>query len=173
MLSSFDTRKRDLTQTALRGVLRYNKATGVLTWLVRRSPIAVPGARAGSKHWTGYRYITVFRKSYPEHHLVWFFVTGVWPREFLDHRNRQRDDNRWANLREASSKQNNENSLVRSDSTSGVRGVSWCSTQSKWRAYIYHNKKQVNLGWFQTKNQAARARLLAERKLHLYSPNQK
>ena len=120
--------------------------------------------RAGSLHWTGYRYVTVLGCAYPEHWLVWFYVKGVWPRAFLDHRNGVRDDNRWSNLREASRKQNNENARTRKDNKTGTRGVCWDNTEGKWRAYLYHNKKQINLGHFHEIEEARLARLAAERK---------
>lgn len=162
VLPSVDTRKRNLTRKVLCELLHYDPETGVLTWLLQR-PRVIPGTRAGSKHWTGYRYITIFGIAYPEHHVVWFYMKGRWPRLFLDHRNRVRDDNRWRNLRDASSKQNNENATIRSDNISGTRGVSWDTAERKWRAYIYHNKKQIHLGFFERKEKAITARKTAEK----------
>jgi len=37
-------------------------------------------------------------------------MTGQWPKEYIDHKNRKRDDNRWCNLREATHSQNYVNS---------------------------------------------------------------
>ena len=158
-----------LTQTQLKEVIHYEPGTGVLTW-VKARPRVVPGTRAGSKHHTGYRYVTVLGHAYPEHHIAWLYMTGALPSAFLDHRNRVKDDNRWRNLREASRKQNSENSLVRCDSVSGVRGVSWDSIEGKWRVYIYHNKKQLHLGYYKHKTKAARARREAEIRLFTHSP---
>jgi hypothetical protein len=157
-----------LTQSEMKKVLRYYPRKGVCVWLARRGKVA-PGTRAGSRHWTGYRYVTVFGVAYPEHHLAWLYMSGVFPIAQVDHRNRIRDDNRWCNLRPATSKQNNENASLRRDNVSGTRGVSWDTTQRKWRAYIYHNKKQNDLGFFTALEDAKRARLAAERKVFTHS----
>lgn len=159
----YQRRVEALTQSRLQSVLHYDPKTGVFVWSAPR-PKVVVGARAGHQHHTGYRYIVVLGKSYPEHHLAWLYTTGRWPDEFLDHKNRVRNDNRWANLRPASRKQNNENASVRSDNISGVRGVCWSTQENKWRAYIYHHKKQIDLGFFASKAAAARARKAAEQR---------
>lgn len=69
---------------------------------------------------------------------------------------------RWAtkqqqiNNRRSSDKWNFKNSPL-STNISGIRGVSWCKRDNKWMASICINKKQKNLGRFDTKEQAANA----------------
>lgn len=79
-----------------------------------------------------------------------------------DHINRNPLDNRRSNLREASNKQNQENVGLRSDNTSGHRGVYW--DRNKWRARIKHNGKLLHLGSFDELKDAIAARKHAERK---------
>lgn len=79
-----------------------------------------------------------------------------------DHINRNRLDNRKNNLRTVTINQNNINSGVRTDNTSGVKGVSWSETRRKWRTYITLNYKFIHLGNFKKKEDAVIARKKAE-----------
>lgn len=72
----------------------------------------------------------------------------------VDHINGVRFDNRRCNLRVATQAQNNANAGLRSDSTSGFKGVS--RQGDKWRAYIRRDGRQVYLGQFDTAVEAAR-----------------
>ena len=49
---------------------------------------------------------------------------------------------------------------------SGHKGVSWVESRKKWLAYIGFKGKQINLGYFENKNDAIKARLEAEEKYH-------
>jgi hypothetical protein len=51
-------------------------------------------------------------------------MTGSWPSGSIDHENGDPSDDRWKNLREATPTQQSQNRSARSDSTTGVRGVS-------------------------------------------------
>ena len=54
---------------------------------------------------------------------MFLWVTGEWPEAEIDHKNRDKSDNRWANLREARRPENIANSVVRADSKIGLKGV--------------------------------------------------
>jgi hypothetical protein len=47
---------------------------------------------------------------------------------------------------------------------SGHKGVMWMESRKKWKAYIGFKGKQINLGYFEDKNDAIKARQLAEEK---------
>ena len=53
-------------------------------------------------------------------------------------------------LRPASNKQQQENLVgaYKSNKSSGIRGVSWYPKLGKWFAYVDHNKRRYNLGYF-------------------------
>jgi AP2 domain len=53
---------------------------------------------------------------------------------------------------------------INSNNTSGITGVCWHTTNSKWVAHIVINTKQVWLGSFETCDDAVAARDAAERK---------
>lgn len=57
------------------------------------------------------------------------------------------------------------NKPIASQNTSGVKGVSWYKKTGKWRAFIKIEKKYKHLGLFETIEEAAEARLKAERML--------
>jgi HNH endonuclease len=88
-----------LTAERLRERLHYDAETGVFTRRVGSSN-ARAGDVAGSVHSTGYVRISIDGGKYTAHCLAWFYVHGVWPSDQIDHINRNRSDNRIANLRE-------------------------------------------------------------------------
>lgn len=75
---------------------------------------------------------------------------------FVDHKNREGLDNRKSNLRLATCRQNNCNSIKKRGS-SKYRGVSYCKRRRKWRATINFNGKHIWLGHFDSEEEAARA----------------
>lgn len=66
----------------------------------------------------------------------------------VDHRNRNKLDNRRCNLRPATNVQNRVNCDLRATNTSGFTGVCWHRAASKWVAFIGVNKKKKYLGLF-------------------------
>jgi hypothetical protein len=72
-----------------------------------------------------------------------------------DHANGNGLDNRDRNLRKASAAQQVANQGLRSDNTSGYRGVVW--NKGKWLARLKVDGKQRYLGRFDTPEAAARA----------------
>lgn len=81
-------------------------------------------------------------------------LTG-WP--LVDHVNGNGLDNRRANLRPATSSQNQANRKLRRDSASGFKGVYWYPDRNCWRARITVNRQVHSLGYFATREEAARA----------------
>ena len=92
----------------------------------------------------------------------------------VDHINRNSLDNRKANLRICSYKENSFNKSIRVDNTSGIPGVSFHKTNKKWRAKIKYNNLTIHLGYFEDINEALINRRVAEEILFgEYSPNEK
>lgn len=65
-----------------------------------------------------------------------------------DHINRDKLDNRCVNLCPATRTQNNYNSKIRSDNTSGVKGVTWDKVNNKWVAQLQQFGKNKKIGRF-------------------------
>ena len=78
-----------------------------------------------------------------------------------DHINGDKLDNRRENLRVATRSQNMANLPNPINNKSGYKGVIWYKRDSNWRAFIKVNYKQVHLGYFKDKVEAAKAYNLA------------
>ena len=153
-----------ITQERLKQVLHYDLQTGVFTWKVAppRKPFLLGNAAGFDVN--GYIGICVDRKKYPAHHLAWLYMTGTWPADEIDHRDRVKSNNRWGNLREATHPQNTRNAPLTVRNRSGKVGVCWDPVNSKWRAHITVNGKLLCQGRFDDKEAAISARRTAEQR---------
>lgn len=86
--------------------------------------------------------------------------------DFIDHKNRDRLDNRKENLRIATISQNISNSKLHSSNKSGYKGVCWHSRDKTWVAYICKNGKRFHLGNFSDPHTASKVRDKAAKKYH-------
>lgn len=84
----------------------------------------------------------------------------------VDHINRNTLDNRKANLRLVTQKENNRNQDIRKDNSSGYKGVGYYKRYGKWRARIGINNTSVLLGYFDTPEEAYEAYKIAALNLH-------
>lgn len=153
----------------LRELLDYNPDTGWLTWKVGRRGKAVVGAVAGNVRTDGRRCITIDNQRHKAHRLAWQHYYGEPPRQFIDHINRDPDDNRIINLRDVSASANQQNrTLTRRDG--GLVGTSFDTANGKWVATIRPPKgPNRRLGSFDTESEAHEAYLAAKRELHPYA----
>jgi hypothetical protein len=146
----------ELTQAELKEILHYDPETGIFRWrysVARRvKPWDVAGC--GTKN---YAHLKINNKTYKAHRLAWLYMTGSWPIDQIDHKDRNKENNKWENLRPATNKQNQENVGLSKANTSNYRGVSWISTRKKWEASLQHNKQRISLGYFKTAEEAAKA----------------
>lgn len=149
-----------MTQDELKTFLHYDPITGLFTWLIDhnfgRSRI---GQIAGSLN-HGYIQIKIFGEVYLAHRLAFLYMTGKWPKVKADHKDLNRANNKWENLREADNKQNGQNKLARSDSQTGYKGVKITSS-GKYQARIKIAGKYKNLGVFVDIEDAAGAYAIA------------
>ena len=100
-----------LTAARLREALSYDRDTGEFRWNKRSSALSRrrEGVLAGSIKAAGYREIEIDGVTYQAHRLAWLHVTGEWPDAEIDHRDLDRGNNSWENLRAATSSQNHAN----------------------------------------------------------------
>ena len=80
-----------------------------------------------------------------------------------DHADRNPFNNRKYNLRKATVAQNSANRRILKRNTSGFIGLCWEEKRNKWKTSICVNNKRINLGRFDNKEDAIRARLRAEK----------
>lgn len=84
----------------------------------------------------------------------------------IDHISRDTLDNRRCNLRHCTPSQNNYNSTIRKDNSSGVKGIGFRKDNSKWRVRISVEGKCICIGHFNRLEDAKEARIKASKKYH-------
>lgn len=152
-----------LTQEQLKSLLHYDPETGIFTWLERPAEFVAAGKysisrtqvtmasrdagkRAGTVDKKGYRRIVICGRSYAEHNLAWLYMTGEWPIATVDHRNLQKGENWWENLRPATDQENSRNKGLRKDSTTGLKGVK--PHYDRFQARIQTSERRISLGLY-------------------------
>lgn len=163
-------RRKQPVRTLAEAIALLDYKDGALYWNCYRGGKAKKGSRAGSIESDGYRQIRMIIDGTPtwfmEHHIVWFKFKGYLPIDQLDHKNRMRLDNRIDNLREATNSTNQHNATKRRDNTTGFTGVHF--REGKYVARISANKVRLELGRFDTVEDAAKAYGNAKKKLHAF-----
>lgn len=90
------------------------------------------------------------------HRFLWEYVNGSIPEnKIIDHVNHNSLDNRLANLRLVSKKENSRNTRPVRGSKSKYKGIYF--TSGKWRAMIQYNNKKIHIGYFSSEEEAAQA----------------
>jgi HNH endonuclease/AP2 domain len=105
-------------------------------------------------------------KTYEKSRFIWFLFYGGWPPKgyLVDHIDRNRRNNSIDNLRLATTQQNSYNQRKKSDF---LKGVTFDASRTKsWRAQIRIDGKKVNLGRYDTEEEAATAYREAALKHH-------
>lgn len=156
-----------LTQERLKELLEYSPSTGLFFWRVDRGGKHA-GDIAGCKKRT-YIVISVDDCVYRAHHLAWLYMTGEWPNPFVDHRDTNKHNNVWTNLRLATKSQNMANIGLIKTNKSGLKGASRYrageSYGKPWQASIAQDGKSKHLGHFATKEEAHAAYCEAAQKI--------
>lgn len=170
-----------LTAPRLRELVRYEPDTGIFYWLDRdpaefKTPQGYGvwkslcrGKEAGIPTGHGYTRLWLEGASYLAHRLAWLYVHGEWPSDTIDHINGCGTDNRIKNLRDIPARDNQRNMKRCRRNSSGVTGVR-LTKYGTWVAAIWQYGISVNLGTFETREEAAEARKQAERD-YGYHPN--
>jgi hypothetical protein len=157
-----------LTKDRLREVLSYNPDTGVWIWIKKTSKKILIGDIAGNVKDGKYRQIKIDGFLYYAHVLAWLYMTGEWPKGEIDHKdnNGSKDDNRWCNLREATSSQNKFNTEKHRNNTSGMKNLSWDKSRCKWVVSFSIKGKQSFRKRYNNKEDAINAIYEVAEKLH-------
>ena len=147
------------TPEYLKWLFHYNRKTGKLFRRVTRSNQR-KRIEVGCPNELGYLTVGVDGKYYLVHRIVWVMSYGYWPEPFIDHIDGDPGNNRLDNLREVSNRCNMQNQRMNSRNTSGFPGVSRYG--SRWGAQIRIQGKNLHLGYYSNRLEAALARLTVE-----------
>lgn len=162
-------KREDVTQIEAKELLHYDPSTGIFTRKVSTGGRygAVVGSVAGMVNDGGYILISLKSLQYRAHRLAWLYMTGEWPKFEVDHKDGDRKNNRWLNLRDVTGKVNLQNKRkAQSNSRTGLLGASWSSRDKRFVSRIKVDDKYKSLGGFDSAELAHAAYLTAKRQLH-------
>ena len=165
-------------QTYLAEALNYYPDTGLFTWRERPTShfhgvseikakswnARYANTEAGSAKASGYINIKINGIEYRAARLAWRYMTGEDPEElFIDHIDRVRSNNAFANLRKTTHQQNHRNRTKASNNSSGVTGVHWQKGKNRWVAQIHDDSGiKISLGHFKDFQAACEVRWMEE-----------
>jgi hypothetical protein len=159
--------QRGLTATMLRSILRYDRKSGYFTWLkvLPNTTTVAVGSRAGGLHKsTGYWIIKIDGVRYSASRLAVLYVTGKWPKQQVDHKDLDRANNKWRNLRDATNQTNQLNTAARKNNKLHYKNI--VRRRQRFHARITVKGVRVHLGYFGTIQEAAAAHARAAYKHH-------
>jgi len=101
----------------------------------------------GSDNGRGYRHVSVKNKNFYVHRVIFFLCHGRWPKDQVDHINRDNNDNRIENLRECTRAENHRN---RADTKgrSLPRNVSIDKSTGRYKVQLTKNYKKMLFGCY-------------------------
>lgn len=153
----------ELTQERLKALVSYDPETGIFRRL-RDGGGKRAGDIAGCRKRT-YTMVSVDGRLYRAHLLAFLYMTGTRPLLFVDHRDTDKHNNAWGNLREATKSQNQANVGLSKSNASGLKGVSRYrpgeAYGKPWQASICKDGKTRHLGHFAEKAEAHEAYIRA------------
>lgn len=177
----------ELTHDIVRELLDYDPETGRLFWKERdvkwfnetETRSKAHSCKIWNNRYAGKEcFTTSDKKNYKKgtllfltckaHRIIWLWFHGEWPDQ-VDHINGDASDNRLINLRNVTQFANQKNAKIRTDNKTGFSGV----TQTKHGTIVSRitvNNKLINLGCFESIEDAAIARKAAEIK-YGFHPN--
>ena len=136
----------------LREILEYQPETGLFFWKKKRNGISV-GQLAGGKDRDGYIRIRIDNVKYAAHRLAWMYIHNDFPKNFIDHINGIKIDNRICNVRDVTRSENMQN-LFKPQGRNIYIGVYKNQNANTWYSKIEINGKQIRLGTFKTPEEA-------------------
>ena len=142
-----------VTQKQLKELFDYNPDTGI--FITKKT-----GLVAGCPHTKGYLQINVRGLTYLLHRLAWIYIYGDGSLEdlYIDHINRNKVDNRIANLRLVTRSINQRNQSLSTRNKSGKKGIHFDTGKNKWRSRIRDfDGKLICLGRYKKLEDAIKA----------------
>lgn len=157
--------KTPLTAERVRELLDYDPNTGIFKWR-RLTRYHTRGDKTGTRDKDGRLRINVDRHRCISNRLAWLYMTGEWPTGFVDHRDNDPTNDRWDNLRLASAIENGRNRGKTKRNKTGFKGVSIHRRTGKFVAHINLGRRDKNLGYFDSAEEAHAAYCRAAAEIH-------
>jgi len=153
-----ECRMADIKHYMLLDMVSYDKETGLFTYLETGDAAKTVGS-------DGYIRVKIFGRIFKGHRLAWFYVHKVWADGMVDHIDGNRTNNAISNLRVVDAEKNAQNKHhAQKGSTTGLLGV--MKARDKFRAKIEVGGKRINLGTFNTAEEAHQKYLEAKKQYH-------
>jgi len=155
----------------LKDLLDYNPETGIISWKSGLFNNKRSGQEAGFiRKSSNYKELTINQRLYQAHRVAWALYYGTWPStdSYIDHIDRNKQNNKIENLREVSPQQSSWNRIRerKREFPTGVRAHQNVPHGKTWyRAAIEINNKTINLGCFTSPEEAGEAYLKASKDL--------
>jgi hypothetical protein len=147
ILKNFEYRSGFVYRTACHGGEPIGKRAGWLT------------VCNGKPYWK----ISIKRKTMYLHHIIFMMHYKYLPK-YIDHVDGNSTNNHIGNLRAATQSQNIANSKLKTNNTSGYKGVSFRRDTGKWQSSVMVNGNHISLGSYVTKEEAHQAYILGSKK---------
>ena len=156
-----------ITQERLHDLFEYREDGNLIRKVSTSNKVKV-GSVAGWFQPPSYFRVVIDGTTYPVHRMIFLYHHGyLTPGMEIDHIDGNPGNNRIDNLREVTRSQNMLNCKIRSNSKSGVKGVSWDKSNSKWKAEITIKEgKYGYLGRYTTLEEAEAVVKEAREKYH-------
>lgn len=162
------SKKPRLSIHELRQFIAYEPSSGSFRW-VKRFDTRTPGIATGIISSNGYILFSIKGRCYSAHRLAVAFQTDAWPAGDVDHIDGDRKNNKWDNLRSIDRQGNiqNQRTAPKHNRYSGLLGAHYVKETGKFRARIKCNGVKINLGTFETPEEAHAAYVRAKRLIHV------
>lgn len=155
----------ELTAERLKQLVHYDPDTGVFTHIAPRKKIRVGEQAGGIDPGSGYVVLCIDRKRHYAHRLAFLYMNGKWPAQLVDHRDGNRSNNAFSNLRDAPRLINQQN-MRRAACTSSSGLIGAFKKRDRWESRIRVAGTIIRLGVFGTAEEAHAAYVAAKRVHH-------
>lgn len=156
------------TVAELRAFFSYDPVTGIFRWKKHRCRCFV-GKKAGCLHKpTGYWFLSLHDFKIKGHIAAWAYMNmkGRWPTFHIDHKDLNKANNKYLNLRPANKSKNGANRPKQKNNTSGHKGVFWKKDSNFWLVQIKARGKLHYIGIYKQKEDAIAAYAKAAKRFH-------
>jgi len=152
-----------LSQDNLHEIFEYR--AGELYWKTKIGKKIKIGQKAGHFGNLGYFRVSVNKKRYLVHRLIFLMHHGYLPK-IIDHIDGNPANNCIKNLRETTNSENLYNSKIRKNNLANVKGVYWHKPTKKWTVRLSVNGKSTYFGLFDDIKLAENVAVEARNKYH-------